>query len=85
MKQYLTEFDELQAALRKVRIDENVMPYYRGRLVEDEDSYNKIQKLLDCPQMAGSHRYLYDLDVENLQEGEIDKINQLFDLGEKKG
>ena len=85
MKQYLTEFDELQAALRKVRIDENVMPYYRGRLVEDEDSYNKIQKLLDCPQMAGSHRYLYDLDVENLQEGEIDKINQLFDLGVKKG
>ena len=85
MKQYLTEFDELQAALRKVRIDENVMPYHMGRLVEDEDSYNKIQKLLDCPQMAGSHRYLYDLDVENLQEGEIDKINQLFDLGVKKG
>ena len=49
MKQYLTEFDELQAALKKVRIDENVMPYYMGRLVEDEDSYNKIQKLLDCP------------------------------------
>ena len=85
MKQYLTEFDELQAALRKVRIDENVMPYHMGRLVEDEDSYNKIQKLLDCPQMASSHRYLYELDVENLQEGEIDKINQLFDLGVKKG
>lgn len=86
MKKYLTEFDELQAALKQVKINETVMPYHNGHLIyENEDSYAKIQKLLDCPQMSQSHKYLYDLDVENLQECEIDKINQLFDLGVKKG
>ena len=84
-KKYLTEFDEIQDALSRVRMDENVMPYYRGRLIESEDTYNKIQKLLDCPQMAESHRFLYDLDVEDLEESEIDKVDALFDLGVKKG
>jgi len=85
MKKYLTEFDELQAALRHVPLDENVMPYYGGRLVENEDAYNKIQKLLDCPQMAEAQKYLYNLDVEDLQEDEIEKVNALFDLGVKRG
>ena len=84
-KKYLTEFEEIQEALKRVRMDENVMPYHNGRLVEAEDTYNKIQKLLDCPQMAESHRFLYDLDVEDLEESEIDKVDALYDLGVKRG
>ena len=80
-----TEFDELQEALKRVRMDEEVMPYYRGRLVENEECYSKIQKLLNAPEMQNSHRYLYDLDVENLTEDEIAKVDELFDLGVKKG
>ena len=36
----LTEFDELQAALAKVNMDENVLPYVNGKLV-DSDAFNK--------------------------------------------
>ena len=86
MKKYLTEFDELQAALKQVKINETVMPYHNGHLVyENADSYAKIQKLLDCPEMASSHRYLYNLDVDDLQENEVQKVDALFDLGVKKG
>jgi len=49
MSKYLTEFDELQAALRKVRLDENCMVYRNGMLLEHQDTYNKIQKLLQSP------------------------------------
>lgn len=84
-KHFYTEFDELQDALSRVRLDENAMPYYRGRLVEHVDSYNKIQKLLACNEMESAHKYLYDLDIENLEDDEIEKVDKLFDIGVKKG
>ena len=37
----LTEFDELQEALKKVNMDESVMPYVNGILVDDV-AYNKV-------------------------------------------
>lgn len=80
-----TEFDELQEALSRVRLDENVMPYRNGMLVENEDEYNKIQKLLACEKMQDAHRWLYDLDYENLSEADIGKIDRLFDMGVSKG
>lgn len=80
-----TEFDEIQDALSRVRMDENVMPYVNGRLVENVTSYNKIQKLLNASEMASSHKYLYNLDVESLDEEEIEKIDKLFDLAVKNG
>lgn len=85
MSKYLTEFDEIQAAFRKVRLDENCMVYRNGMLLERQDTYNKIQKLLNVPEMSEAHRYLYDLDVECLSEDEIERVDKLFDLGVKKG
>ena len=85
MSKYLTEFDEIQAAYRKVRLDENCMVYRNGMLLEHQDTYNKIQKLLNAPEMCEAHKYLYDLDVECLSEDEIARVDKLFDLGVKKG
>ena len=85
MSKYLTEFDEIQAAFRKVRLDENCMVYRNGMLLEHQDTYNKIQKLLNAPEMSEAHRYLYDLDVECLSKDEIERVDKLFDLGVKKG
>ena len=85
MSKYLTEFDEIQAAFKKVRLDENCMVYRNGMLLEHQDTYNKIQKLLNTPQMCEAHKYLYDLDVESLSEDEISRVDKLFDLGVKKG
>ena len=59
----LTEFDELQAALAKVNMDECVLPYLRGRLVS-ESAFNKTQKILNCPEMISAHKYLYNLDLD---------------------
>ena len=59
----LTEFDELQAALAKINMDESVLPYINGRLVS-ENAYNKTQKILNCPEMISAHKYLYNLDMD---------------------
>ena len=80
----LTEFDELQAALAKVNMDESVMPYINGRLVSDE-AFNKTQKILNCPEMISAHKYLYELDMDQLSEEDEDKINQLYKLGCDRG
>ena len=76
----LTEFDGLQEALKKVKMDESVMPYVNGRLVDDA-AFNKTQKILDCPEMISAHKYLYNLDMDQLTEEEINKIDQLYKLG----
>jgi hypothetical protein len=61
------------------------MVYRHGMLLENQDTYNKIQKLLKSPEMCEAHKYLYDLDVECLSEDEITRVDKLFDLGVKKG
>ena len=80
----LTEFDGLQEALKKVKINESVMPYVNGRLVDDA-AFNKTQKILDCPEMISAHKYLYNLDMDQLTEEEIGKIDQLYKLGCDRG
>lgn len=80
----LTEFDELQAALAKVNMDECVMPYVRGRLV-NESAYNKTQKILNCPEMISAHKYLYELDMDQLTNEDEQKIDQLYKLGCDRG
>ena len=35
--------------------------------------------------MANCHRFLYDLDVENLTESEISKVCNLYKLGQDRG
>ena len=80
----LTEFDELQNALSKINMNESIMPFVNGRLVDDE-SYNKIQKILNCPEMVSCHKYLYNLDLDQLNEDEIDKVDKLYKLGCDRG
>lgn len=81
----LTEFDELQAALAKVNMDESVFPYVNGRLVENVTAFNKTQKILNCPEMISAHKFLYELDMDQLSEDDVTKIDQLYKLGCDRG
>lgn len=80
----LTDFDGLQEAMKKINLDESVMPYVNGRLV-DSVAYNKTQKILDCPEMISAHKFLYNLDMDQLTEEEVEKINSLYKLGCDRG
>lgn len=80
----LTEFDGLQEALKKVNMDEAVLPYCNGRLIDDK-AWNKTQKILNCPEMISAHKFLYNLDMDQLTEEEIAKIDQLYKLGCDRG
>lgn len=80
----LTEMDEYFNAMSKINMDEPVMPYVKGRLVES-DTYNKVQKILNTPELEKAHMYCYDLDLENLEECDITKINNLYKLGVDRG
>ena len=80
----LTELDGLQEALKKVKMDEAVLPYVNGRLVNAQ-AFNKTQKILDCPEMMSAHKYLYNLDLDQLTEEDIDKIDKLYALGCERG
>lgn len=80
----LTEMDEYFNAMSKINMDETVMPYVNGRLVES-DTYNKVQKILNTPELEKAHMYCYDLDLENLEECDIMKINNLYKLGVDRG
>lgn len=82
----LNEFDACQAALKKIDLDEEVMPFVRGKLLtENVDVYAKIQKLLSCKEFEPCHRFLYDLDIENIDESEASKVNNLYKLGCDRG
>ena len=82
----LNEFDTYQAALKKVKLDEEVMPFVRGKLLtENIDIYARIQKLLGCKEFEPCHRFLYDLDIENIDESEASKVNNLYKLGCDRG
>ena len=80
----LTEMDEYFNAMSKINMDEPVMPYVKGRLVES-DTYNEVQKILNTPELEKAHMYCYDLDLENLEECDIMKINNLYKLGVDRG
>lgn len=80
----LTEMDEYFNAMSKIDMDESVMPYVKGRLVES-DTYNKVQKILNTPELEKAHMYCYDLDLENLEECDVMKINNLYKLGVDRG
>lgn len=80
----LTEFDELQNAMKKINMNESIMPYINGVLVDDV-RYNKVQRLLDCPEMMLAHKYLYNLDLDQLSEDEMQKIDKLYKLGCDRG
>jgi len=40
---------------------------------------------LNTPALAPCHRFLYNLDVEQLTEDEVNKVNNLYKLGQDRG
>lgn len=52
---------------------------------DSQITYNKIQKILNCPEMIKSHAFLYALDMENVSESDKSKIDNLYDLGKARG
>lgn len=73
-------------ALSRINMNEEIMPFIRGKILQENvDIYAKIQKILSCDRMANCHRFLYDLDIENLTESEISKVCNLYKLGQDRG
>ena len=79
------DMDQWREALSKCHLSESSMPTSRGYLVENVECYNKIQKMLDAPEMENCHKFLYNLDVEDLSEAEIAKVDKLYELGKARG
>ena len=84
MRETFTEFEVLQEALKKVNMAEDTMPFIRGKLCESE-SYNKMQQILAAPEMIKSHTFLLNLDPEQLDEDEVERIDKLWNLGVERG
>ena len=82
------DFDIWSNIVNKMDLTEAVAPVVRGRVLLDEsevETYNKIQKLLNSTGMESSHRFLYSLDPSDLTESEINKVNNLYKLGQERG
>lgn len=79
------DMDQWTEALSRCKLNEAVLPTSRGYLIENVECYNKIQALLNAPAMEHCHKFLYNLDVEDLQEDEVSKIDELYKLGQDRG
>lgn len=84
-KEFICEQDRIMAAFAKVNLREAVDPIVRGKIVEDEDIYNKVQHLLDCPDMEHAHQFLLDVDFEDLTPEVKQKIDDLYQLAVSQG
>jgi len=80
MREILTEFDELQEAMKKINLNEEVMPIYAGKVLinENAESYKKMQQILDCDEMRSAHKYLLNLNPEQMSEEEMDQVDKIF-------
>lgn len=52
---------------------------------EADETFNKIQKILDCQQMEKCHPYLFTLDRANVNSEDKKKIDALYECGVKRG
>lgn len=84
-KSILSEEEQYRAALSRCHLSESTMPISRGYLVENVDCYNKITHILNTKEMENCHKFCYNLDVEDLSESDIEKINNLYKLGKERG
>lgn len=81
----MSDLQEYQKALEKIELNESAMPMVNGHLVDDVDTYNKIQELLGCNEMIHAHTFLYDIDPEDMSEDVVKKVNELYQLAVDKG
>jgi len=84
-KEFVCEQDRIMAAFAKVNLREAVTPIVRGKLVEDTDTYNKVQQLLDCPEMEHAHKFLLDVDFDDLTPETKQKVDDLYQLAISQG
>lgn len=84
-KEFVCEQDRFMAAFAKVNLREAVDPLYRGKIVQDEEAYNKVQQLLDCPEMEHAHQFLLDVDFEDLTPDVKQKVDDLYQLAVSEG
>ena len=84
-KEFVTEYDAILDAFSKVNINEAVAPLYRGKIVEDEETYNKVQQLLDCNDMEHAHKFLLDIDFEDISPETKQKVDDLYSLAVSEG
>ena len=86
MKDLVNDFEVWQDALKKIDLNEGALPIYHGRILrENAKEYQKMQKILNCPVMIKCHKYIFDLDPEQLDESDCTKINNLYKLGVDRG
>lgn len=80
------EFDELKNAFYRCNLKEAVQPRSEsGKIIEDSDTYNRVQKLLATPEMEEAHGFLYDIDFDHLNDGIVSKVDSLYNLAIDKG
>lgn len=84
-QEFVSEYDALVNAFSKVNLKEAVAPTIRGKIVEDEDTYNKVQQLLDCPDMEHAHQFLLDVDFEDIDDETKQRIDDLYQLAISQG
>lgn len=84
-KDFFGEYDALRSAFAKVNIREAVAPIVRGKIVEDEETYNKVQQLLDCPDMEHAHKFLLDIDFDEEDPKTKQKVDDLYQLAVSQG
>ena len=93
MKRQDYNFSEYQSEVNKVAykiLKESYADEFDAQDVSDQIdeaqvTYNKIQKILNTPEMIKSHAYLYSLDMENVDECDKQKIDKLYELGKARG
>lgn len=80
------EFDELRGAFYRCNLKEAVQPRSdSGKIIDDADTYNRVQVLLNTPDMEEAHGFLYDIDFDHLNDGVVSKVNDLYELAVDKG
>lgn len=50
-----------------------------------DETYSKIKRILNCPEMEKCYPYLYSLDFEHVNEEDKQKVDKLYECGLQRG
>ena len=77
---YGTDYGDLNKA-----IDPNEFGNNEYSDISEDEVYSKIQKLLDCNEMEDAHDFLYGINMDELNDDIVSKVNDLYDLAVSRG
>ena len=77
---YGTDYSNLDNAFDEMEFDKNE---YSD--ISEDEVYNKIQKLLECDEMEDAHDFLYGINMDELTDDIVSKVNDLYDLAVERG